>query len=129
MQHSGSAVNSPPVLIYLVTEDWYFLSHRLPMALAAQRAGYEVHVATHVVSDGAAIESHGFKLHPLNWQRGNTNPVAVLAIIREIRGLYRRLVPDLVHHVALEPAIIGSLAAVGLNLVCLNAVAGLGFVF
>src|SRR5262245_746142 len=99
------------------------------MALAAQRAGYEVHVATHVVSDGAAIESYGFKLHPLKWRRGNTNPVAVLAIIREIRGLYRRLVPDLVHHVALEPAIIGSLAAVGLNLVCLNAVAGLGFVF
>ena len=24
--------------MYLVTEDWYFLSHRLPMALAAQRA-------------------------------------------------------------------------------------------
>ena len=31
--------NSPsarPVLVYLVTEDWYFVSHRLPMALAAQ---------------------------------------------------------------------------------------------
>jgi glycosyltransferase involved in cell wall biosynthesis len=123
------AANSPPILIYLVTEDWYFLSHRLPMALAAQRAGYEVHVATHIVSDGAAIESYGFKLHPLSWQRGNTNPVAVLAIVREIRSLYQRLVPDLVHHVALEPSIIGSLAAVGLNLVCLNAVAGLGFVF
>ena len=27
-----------PVLLYLVTEDWYFLSHRIPMALAAQRA-------------------------------------------------------------------------------------------
>jgi glycosyltransferase involved in cell wall biosynthesis len=116
-------------LIYLVTEDWYFLSHRLPMALAAQHAGYEVHVATHVVSDGAAIESYGFKLHPLNWQRGNTHPVAILAIIREIRRLYRKLAPDLVHHVALQPAIIGSLAAVGLQTVCLNAAAGLGFVF
>ena len=122
-------MNSPPILVYLVTEDWYFVSHRLPMALAAQRAGYEVHVATHVVSDGEAIESYGFKLHPLNWQRGNTNPVAILAIIREIRGLYRQLAPDLVHHVALQPAIIGSLAALGLNMVCLNAVAGLGFVF
>ena len=26
-----------PRLVYLVTEDWYFLSHRLPMAKAAQR--------------------------------------------------------------------------------------------
>ena len=41
-----------PVLAYVVTEDWYFLSHRLPMARAAQRAGYEVHVITHVDEDG-----------------------------------------------------------------------------
>ena len=122
-------MNSSPTLVYLVTEDWYFLSHRLPMALAAQRAGYEVHVATHVVSDGPAIKSYGFQLHPLNWRRGSTNPLAVLAIIREVRSLYRHLSPDLVHHVALEPAIIGSLASVGLNMVCLNALAGLGFVF
>ncbi|MGA9559433.1 MAG: glycosyltransferase family 4 protein [Pseudolabrys sp.] len=122
-------MNSPPILVYLVTEDWYFLSHRLPMALAAQRAGYEVHVATHVVSDGPAIKSYGFQLHPLNWKRGNMNPLAVLAIIREVRRLYRELEPDLIHHVALQPAIIGSLASLGLEVVCLNALAGLGFVF
>ena len=122
-------MNAPPILVYLVTEDWYFLSHRLPMALAAQRAGYDVHVATHVVSDGPAIKSYGFQLHPLNWRRGSTNPLAVLAIIREVRRLYRQLAPDLVHHVALEPAIIGSLASVGLNTACLNALAGLGYVF
>lgn len=122
-------MNSPPILVYLVTEDWYFLSHRLPMALAAQRAGYEVHVATHVVSDGPAIKSYGFQLHSLNWRRGSMNPLAVLAIIRDVRRLYRQLAPDLVHHVALEPAIIGSLASMGLNIVCLNALAGLGFVF
>jgi glycosyltransferase involved in cell wall biosynthesis len=116
-------------LVYLVTEDWYFLSHRLPMAVAAQRAGYEVHVATHVVSDGPAIKSYGFQLHPLNWRRGSTNPLAILAIIREVRTLYRHLAPDLVHHVALEPTIIGSLASAGLNMVRLNALAGLGFVF
>jgi UDP-N-acetyl-D-galactosamine dehydrogenase len=38
---------SRPVLCYLVTEDWYFISHRLPMAIAAKDAGYDVHVATH----------------------------------------------------------------------------------
>ena len=117
------------ILVYLVTEDWYFLSHRLPMALAAQRAGYEVHVATHVASDGPAIESYGFQLHPLNWRRGSTNPLTVFGIVREVRKLYRQLAPDLVHHVALEPAIIGSLASMGLNTACLNALAGLGYVF
>jgi glycosyltransferase involved in cell wall biosynthesis len=116
-------------LIYLVTEDWYFLSHRLPMALAAQRAGYDVHVATNLTKSGSEIERHGFTLHPLSWRRGSVNPLNVASIVWEIRSLYRKLKPDLVHHVALQPSIIGSIAAFGLPMVRLNALAGLGFGF
>lgn len=118
-----------PVLVYLVTEDWYFLSHRLPMAIMAQRAGYDVHVATHLNGSGAEIERHGFTLHPLSWRRGSMNPLDLLSIIREVRALYRRLKPDLVHHVALQPSIIGSLAALGNPVRRINAMAGLGFGF
>ncbi|MBP7337462.1 bifunctional adenosylcobinamide kinase/adenosylcobinamide-phosphate guanylyltransferase, partial [Niveispirillum sp.] len=69
-----------PVLVYLVTEDWYFVSHRLPMALAAQRAGYDIHVATRVKAHGVEIEARGFTLHPLDWQRGSLNPLKVASI-------------------------------------------------
>jgi glycosyltransferase involved in cell wall biosynthesis len=122
-------LNSPPILLYLVTEDWYFLSHRLPMAKAAQNAGYDVHVATRVGTCSAMIEAHGFRLHPLRWPRGSLNPFARAALCWNVRVLYRRLGPDLVHHVALEPTIIGSLAASRLPIVRLNALAGLGFAF
>jgi len=118
-----------PVLVYLVTEDWYFLSHRLPMACAALRAGYEVHVAANVADGGEAIESYGFKLHPLNWRRGSAHPRDLIRIVGEIRALYRRLKPDVVHHVGVQPAIIGALASVGLPMVKLHAMAGLGFAF
>lgn len=129
LEPAAERATAGPVLVYLVTEDWYFVSHRLPMALAAQRAGYRVHVATRVKAHGAEIEARGFVLHPLDWQRGSINPVKVAAIVRQVRDLYRRLKPDIVHHVALQPAIIGSLAAAGLPVVRLNALAGLGFVF
>ena len=122
-------MNPPAVLLYLVTEDWYFLAHRLPMACAAQRAGYKVHVATHVNTGADDIEKHGFVLHPLNWRRGSLNPIRVLSIIREVRALYRQLAPDLVHHIALQGIVVGSLAAIGLGPVRLNAFAGLGFGF
>jgi glycosyltransferase involved in cell wall biosynthesis len=118
-----------PVVLYLVTEDWYFLSHRLPMALAAREAGYEVHVACRVTRDGPGIEAYGFQLHPLNWPRGSLNPFFRLALWRDVRILYRELLPDLVHHVAVEPTIIGSLASLGLPITRLNALAGLGFAF
>ena len=126
-QDAGRPVR--PKLVYLVTEDWYFLSHRLPMALAAKHAGYDVHVATRVDKVGAGIEAHGFTLHPLDWKRGSLNPFDVISIIRQVRDLYRNLNPDIAHHVALQPSVIGSLAARGLPVMRVNALAGLGFVF
>jgi glycosyltransferase involved in cell wall biosynthesis len=116
-------------ILYLVAEDWYFVSHRLPMARAARSAGYEVHVATRVVECAHQIENEGFALHPIAWQRGSINPLQMMAAAIAVRGLYRKLQPDIVHHVAFAPAIIGSLAALGLPMAKLNALAGLGFVF
>jgi glycosyltransferase involved in cell wall biosynthesis len=60
-----------PRIIYLVTEDWYFISHRLPMARAVRAAGFDIHVATRVDRHGAAIVAEGFELHPVSWQRGS----------------------------------------------------------
>jgi glycosyltransferase involved in cell wall biosynthesis len=116
-------------LLYLVSEDWYFLSHRLPMARAARDAGYEVHVATRVVDGAPRIESEGFVLHPIDWRRGSINPLVALSTILAVRHLYRQLMPDIVHHVAFAPSIIGSIAALGLGMAKLNALAGLGYVF
>jgi glycosyltransferase involved in cell wall biosynthesis len=125
----SNMVQTRPVLVYLVTEDWYFLSHRLPMAREAQRAGYDVHVITHVNKGAAAIEAEGFRLHSLVWRRGSINPVAFFSNIRAVRRHYRAINPNLVHHVALQPTIVGSLAAAGLSPIRLNALAGLGFAF
>lgn len=116
-------------LLYLVSEDWYFLSHRLPMARAARDAGYEVHVATRVVDGGGAIAAEGFHLHPIPWRRGSLHPLALLATVRAVRAVYRQVGPALVHHVAFAPSILGSVAALGLPMAKLNALAGLGFVF
>ncbi len=127
--NSDRPAKSAPILVYLVTEDWYFLSHRIPMAKAALEAGYQVHVATHVVDGGARIEALGFHLHPLAWRRGSINPLALVGIVRQVRALYRRLSPDIVHHVALQPSVVGSVAAWGLRFKQLNAFAGLGSTF
>ena len=85
------------------------------MALAAQQAGYEVHVATRVHADGAAIEA---RVHAASAATGGAAaPIRSTASADRRRArLYQRLKPDLVHHVALEPTVIGSLAALGLPL-------------
>lgn len=119
-----------PKLLFLVTEDWYFCSHRLPVARAARDAGYEVVVATRVADHGARIEREGFRLAPLSWRRGSLNPFREVGSLRELIALYRREKPDLVHHVAIKPAVYGSIAARRSGSpATVNMVAGLGYVF
>ena len=116
-------------LLYVVTEDWYFLLHRLPMARAARDAGFEVHVATRVVNGGAAIEAEGFVVHPVPFVRGRLSPPGTLATIRALREVHRSVRPAIAHHVALQAAVLGSIAAWGQPVHCVNGLTGLGYAF
>lgn len=115
-------------ILFLVTEDWYFASHRLPLAAAAVAAGYRVVVAARVQRHEAALRAAGCEVVPLRWRRSGDGPLQHALAIREIAALYRALRPDLVHHVALKPVVFGSIAArlSGVRRV-VNAIAGLGF--
>jgi len=117
-------------ILFVVTEDWYFCSHRLPLARAARTAGYDVAVATQVTAHGRDIEAAGLRLLPLRFRRSGRNPLADLATIIALWRIYRRERPDLVHHVSLKPVIYGSIAArlAGVGRI-VNAMTGLGYVF
>lgn len=122
---------SRPKLIYLVTEDWYFWSHRLPMAEAARDAGFDVAVACRVRAHREQIEAKGFAVHPLGWRRDHSTIRSVTRDIWEIARLYRRERPDIVHHVALRAVTLGSIAALaaGKRTIVVNALTGLGHLF
>src|SRR5215813_1525469 len=111
--HISGASPAKPRLLYVVTEDWAFLSHRLPMARAAREAGFEVHVATRVSDGAAAIEAERFILHPIPFKRGSLSPVATIAAIAALRRVHRAVAPVLAHHVALQACVLGMLAAFG----------------
>jgi glycosyltransferase involved in cell wall biosynthesis len=120
---------SPPRLLYVVSEDWYFLSHRLPMARAARDAGFEVHVAANVRDGAAAIEAERFILHPIPFARGRLSPRASLATIIALRNIHRLVAPAVTHHVSLQPSLLGLIAALGMPTAYVNALTGLGYTF
>ncbi|MEW6219281.1 MAG: glycosyltransferase family 4 protein [Thermodesulfobacteriota bacterium] len=117
-------------LLFFITEDWYFWSHRLPIARAAREQGFAVHLATRVQDHGQRIVNEGIHLHPLALRRRSARLGQELATLRQLLTLYRRERPDIVHHVALKPILYGSLAArlAGVPGV-VNALAGLGHLF
>ena len=114
-------------LLFLVTEDWYFVSHRLSIAMAAREAGYEVAVATRVAKHADVIEKAGIRLIPIELSRRAGNPILEFwALVK----LYRREKPDIVHHVALKLVLYGALAIRFTSISAqVNAVTGLGWLY
>lgn len=123
-------LTAPKKLAFVVTEDWYFYSHRRPMIRAAQQAGFDVIVITNVAGHRAAIEGLGVKVIPFSFERRSLNPFKALGQIRALAQIYKAEKPVIAHHIAMKPVLFGAVAAwlAGVPAV-INAFAGLGYVF
>ncbi len=119
-----------PHILYLVTEDWYFVSHRLGLARAVRDAGCDVTVVTRTHYHTDIIKNEGFRLISFLLPRSKFSVVSEIKSIINLIRIYRQQCPDLVHHVALKPSLYGSLASLFSSVpAVVNALTGLGFVF
>ena len=117
--------------IYIVVAiDWFFLSHRLPIAIEAKKKGYDVTIVTTDTGRKSDIEKFGLKVINIKFDRSGKNPLKEISTIYSLWKLFRTNKPDIVHLVALKPCIYGSLAAkfAGIKNV-INAITGLGYNF
>lgn len=119
-----------PKLLFVVTEDWYFCSHRLPLAKEAIKQGFEVAIATRVAEHGEMIEAAGIKIYPWHVIRGSTNLWHEFVALMSLLKIYLSFRPTLVHQVALKSVLYGGFITmlVGPNKV-VNAIGGMGSVF
>ena len=117
-------------LLYFVTEDWYFVSHRLQLALMAQQHGYQILVVTRCKEHVQILTEAGFTVIHFATSRRSLNPIVLMSESIALAKLYRALKPSIVHHVALRPVIVGAIAArlAGISTV-ISAITGMGFLF
>ena len=117
-------------LLYAINNPAFFLSHRLPLALAAREAGYEVHVATMDGPSVSQILSLGFQHHVIPMSRSGRNPLREFRTLLAFRRLFLDLRPAIVHAVTIKPLLYGGIAARLARVPAfIGAVSGLGFVF
>lgn len=114
----------------MVNSPEFFLSHRLPLAIAAKEAGYEVHVVTTDGPDTERIQAKGFSHHVVPFSRSGQNPLKELNTLVRLFSLFWRMKPSLVHLVTIKPVLYGGVAArlAGIKAV-VSAIPGLGTVF
>lgn len=122
--------NKPARLLYVVNIPRFFVSHRLPLALAAVARGFDVHVAASDADPAAAarISAAGLPFHPLPLSQHGLNPLRELRTIIALQRLFARLEPDLLHNVSIKPVIYGGIAAkLSRRRAVVQAMSGLGY--
>ena len=117
-------------LFIVVNVDWFFLSHRLPVALAAQKVGWDVTIVTADTGKLHQIVGHGLKVINLPMSRSGMNIIEELKTLNWLCKLYKREKPDVVHHVGMKTILWGTLAAKFSRVHgVVNAISGLGGFF
>lgn len=117
-------------LFIIVNVDWFFLSHRKDVALAAQEAGWDVTIVTADTGKLKDIEALGLKVINLPMSRSGMNIMQELRTLNWLRKLYKREKPDIVHHVGMKTILWGTLAAKFSKVHgVVNAISGLGGFF
>jgi glycosyltransferase involved in cell wall biosynthesis len=98
-------------LLFFHSEDWAFLRHFLPMARAAQAAGFEVAVAVRVRHDADRLKAAGCRVIPLEAERRSFGPFEIVRALGRMIRIVRSERPDVVHAIALRTVVLGGLAA------------------
>ncbi len=98
-------------IAFVVTEDWFFASHFLPMARAVAEMGHEAIVVARVRKHREAIEATSARVVPLEAERRSLNPMAAGYAAGQLAAILEREGVDLVHCIALRGILVGGTAA------------------
>ncbi|HAS8154962.1 glycosyltransferase family 4 protein [Vibrio vulnificus] len=118
-------------LLFVVNVDWFFVSHRLPIALKAIEHGYDVHLACAFSDKKNLLEKYGITCHNIAFSRSGNSLKNELNTIAAIRRVLTEIAPDVVHAVTIKPVIYTGLALKSITRppAFVAAISGLGYVF
>ena len=117
-------------ILFIVNVDWFFVSHRLPIALAAIDEGFEVHLVCAVTGKEDELKAKGIIVHPLELSRSGTSLFSEFKTFTQIFSAIKLIKPNIVHSITIKPVIYGNIIARLLKVpIRVSSISGLGYVF
>jgi glycosyltransferase involved in cell wall biosynthesis len=117
-------------LLIVANVDWFFVSHRLPIGLAALKDGYDVHLAMSFSAHFQSLADQGFKVHEIPFSRSGSSILQEFKTLRLLYTLIRQVNPDIIHAVTIKPSLYAGFLSKILRIKnIVLAVSGLGLVF
>ncbi len=119
-------------LLFVLRDTRYFITHRLPLAQAARRAGYEIAIACDTYDDETAqqINENGFFRFEIPFLRRQGNlAIRISSCLIAVRRALVEFHPEVVHAVSLQSVVICGLLCWVMRRPFIGLIAGFGSVF
>lgn len=123
--------NERRTLLYFVNVDWFFISHRLPIALKALQQGFHVVIACHFTTHREQLESMGFETYEIPFSRSGVGLLSEMKTLLKVRQVISLTRPNIIHSITIKPVIYSGLMRKTLfrKSAMVSAISGLGYVF
>ncbi len=117
-------------ILFLVTEDWYFISHRLNFALYLIENGYKVSIACSDTGKFDSLYKYNLDCHKINWNRSSVSFLGAIKDLLKIVVILRKTKPTIFHLVSMRSILIGMLSSIFyFKTKVVLTFTGLGFIF
>jgi len=114
-------------LLFVSNDLDFFLSHRLPLAIEAEKEGYIVYVASDKIPK-KKIGNIYFKKYSI--YRSSTSITKNLKSLMELKAIIKEISPDIIHSITLKSILLSNLVLLfNRKVKKVNAVSGLGYLF
>ena len=92
-------------ILFIITEDWYYLSHRRDLALFGKKNGFKVSILTKI-NDLKSFQIDK-EINIIDWKidRASKNIFRELYSLKKLFETLKNIQPDIVHAVGLKPII------------------------
>ena len=117
-------------ILFFVSEDWYFISHRLKLALFLLEKNYDVQLCCKDTGSIDYIKQSGIKWHQIEVNRKS---LSILHFFKEViifSQTFRKFDPDIIHMISMRQIVVGLFAVIfnKKKKICLTFT-GMGFLF
>ncbi len=117
-------------ILFIVSEDWYFVSHRFDLAKRSIEKGYTLALLSRYHKDQSKIRKLGIETYEWSLERNSKNIFKEIQSIYLITKVIKSFRPDLIHAVAFKPVVYSSIGCFFIGFKNrVFALAGLGYVF
>jgi glycosyltransferase involved in cell wall biosynthesis len=106
-------------ILFIVNSAKFFITHRLHLALAAKKEGFDVHIAAPIDKKSKKyLLDFGFRLHEIYLEQYSLNIVKEIKCICSINILIANIKPELLHLITIKPIFYGSIFSSLLKVPC-----------